>query len=134
MKFSPFFITLFLPTTSFQPTPQNHRHSTAQKGIFDKFIESMEAGYKGEDSAFQKQKAADEAKRLEQKRRADDRKKRGFTELKDVRKRTFTKLQYDGADDDEEEDKNKKKLFGLFWRRDNVSLSRGVVMIASDRD
>jgi len=114
MKCIHVFITLCITTTAFQPTPQNTRHSTAHHGIFDKFIDSMEAGYKGEDSAFQKQKAADEAKRLEQKRRADERKNRGFTELKDVKKRTFAKMKFDGPEEEDEEDGNKKKLFGLF--------------------
>ena len=54
------------------------RFDTSRHGIFDKFIESMEAGYKGEDSAYQKQKAFDEKKRAEQRKRAEERKSRGL--------------------------------------------------------
>lgn len=85
----------------------------ARHGIFDKFVQSMEAGYKGEDSAFQKQKAFDEQKRLEQRKRADERKSRGYTELKDVQgKKSFAKLKVD--DEPEPPAKEEKKFFGLF--------------------
>lgn len=99
-------------TSALQVAPNGSRHasSTALDGLFDSFINSMEAGYKGEDSAFQKQKAADEAKRAEQKKRADARKARGFTELKDVKERTFAKTKYDAPPEKPQE----KKLFGLF--------------------
>ena len=76
----------------------------------------MEAGYKGEDSAYQKQKAFDEKKRAEQRKRAEERKSRGFTELKDLQgKKTFSKLKYEDDDDDAPPPaKEEKKFFGLF--------------------
>ena len=100
---------------SFQlaPRPSQQRLMTARHGLFDGFINSMEAGYKGgEDSAFSKQKAADEAKRLAKKKATEARKKRGFTELKDVKERTYAKITYDDSNDPPREEK--KKLFGLF--------------------
>lgn len=75
----------------------------------------MEAGYKGDDSAFQKQKAFDEKKRAEQRKRAEERKARGFTELKDLQgKKTFSKLKYEEENDDVPPAKDEKKFFGLF--------------------
>jgi len=72
----------------------------------------MEAGYKGEDSAFQKQKAADEKKREEKRKQADARKARGYTELKDsFGKKTFVKVKYE---EPAEPAKEEKKFFGLF--------------------
>jgi hypothetical protein len=75
----------------------------------------MEAGYKGEDSAYQKQKAFDEQKRAEQRKRSEERKARGFTELKDLQgKKTFSKLKYDEEQDASPPAKEEKKFFGLF--------------------
>ncbi len=105
-------LLLVVVVSGFQPTFQNQRLATARHGIFDKFIESMEAGYKGEDSAYQKQKAFDENKRAEQRKRADERKSRGYTELKNVQgKKTLTKLKYE---EEPEPPKEEKKFFGLF--------------------
>ena len=73
----------------------------------------MEAGYKGEDSAFQKQKAADAAKNAEKKKRSDARKARGFTQLSDVKERSYAKLKYDESESSDD-DEPKKKLFGIF--------------------
>lgn len=71
----------------------------------------MEAGYKGDNSAFQKQKAFDEEKRRAKKEQTNARKAKGYTELKDVAgKRTFAKTKYDAP----EEKPKEKKLFGLF--------------------
>jgi hypothetical protein len=73
----------------------------------------MEAGYKGDDSAFQKQKAADEQKRTGQRNRVEERKSRGYTELKDLKgKKTFAKLKVD--EKQEPPAKEEKKFFGLF--------------------
>jgi len=58
--------------------------STAVFGLFDGFIRSMEAGYKGEDSAFAKQKAFDEEQRRKQKEKSDERRARGFRTLNDM--------------------------------------------------
>ena len=70
------------------------------------------AGYKGEDSAFQKQKAADEKKREMKRNQAEERKARGYTELKDaVGKKTFAKVKYEEKPGTPKEE---KKLFGLF--------------------
>jgi hypothetical protein len=101
----------FQPVTSRSGRPT----SSARQGIFDKFVNQMEAGYKGEDSAFQKQKAADEQKRLNQRKRADERKSRGYTELEEVQKqgkKTFAKLKVD--EEEEPPAKDEKKFFGLF--------------------
>ena len=68
-------------------------------GLFDGFIKSMESGYAGgEDSQYAKIKQQDEAKRLAKKQQAEQRKARGFTELKDYdpkTQKTFAKLKYD---------------------------------------
>lgn len=102
----------FVAVCGFQTTLPNPRQHTAIYGIFDKFIESMEAGYKGEDSAFQKQKAFDEMKRADQRKRAEERKARGFTELKNIQgKKTTTKPESEQAP---EPPKEEKKFFGLF--------------------
>ena len=105
--------------SSFQPpyVPQRARYvsTTAVHGIFDGFVKGMEANYDGEDSAFKKQKVVDEKKRLEKKKKMTDRKKRGYTDLKDVKQRTFAKLKYGDSDDEEPPPpKEKKKLFGMF--------------------
>ena len=84
---------------------------TAVYGIFDKMVKSMESGYAGgDDSPYAKIKEADAKKEAIRRKKAEERKKRGFTELKDVKKKSFAKLTYDGPDEPEE----KKKLFGLF--------------------
>ena len=68
-------------------------------GLFDGFIKSMESGYAGgEDSQYAKIKQQDEAKRLAKKQEAEQRKARGFTELKDYdpkTQKTFAKMKYD---------------------------------------
>lgn len=78
----------------------------------------MEGGYAGgDDSPYAKAKAADEAKLLERKKKAEARKKRGFTELKDAKKRTFAETKYDYDELPEKEDPFKKffgKGFGTF--------------------
>ena len=85
---------------------------TAVYGIFDKMVKSMESGYAGgDDSPYAKIKEADAKKEAIRRKKAEERKKRGFTELKDVKKKSFAKLTYDGPDEPPEE---KKKLFGLF--------------------
>ena len=75
----------------------------------------MEAGYSGDDSPYAKQKAADEKKRLEQKKKSDARKAKGYKQLKDldVSKRSFAKITYDQKEEDNEE-QQEKKFFGLF--------------------
>jgi len=96
--------------SSFQPRAPFVRHGTEMNGIFDGFIKSMEAGYVGgDDSAFAKQKRADEQKRAEKLKQSEERKKRGFTELKDVKGKTFAKTKYDL---EEEKEDPIKKFFG----------------------
>ena len=88
--------------------------STAVYGIFDSIKKSMESGYAGgDDSPYAKIKAEDAKREAIRKQRAEERKKRGFTELKDVKKKSFAKLTYEDDDDDEKQGE-KKKLFGLF--------------------
>lgn len=94
------------------PTTTTGRPGTARAGIFDKFVESMEAGYKGDDSAFQKQKAADAKKQEEKRKQAEARKARGYTKLSEVKERSFSKLKYEDKDD--EPPAQEKKFFGLF--------------------
>jgi hypothetical protein len=73
----------------------------------------MESGYAGgDDSPYAKRKAMDEEKKLNQKKRSAERQKKGYTELKDVTKKSFAKITYEKKD--EEEETPKKKLFGLF--------------------
>jgi len=97
--------------SGFQPMPHLGRPATARPGIFDKFVESMEAGYKGEDSAFQKQKAADAKKQEEKRNQVQQRKGQGYTKLSDVKERTFSKVKYE---EKPEPEKDEKKFFGLF--------------------
>jgi len=86
---------------------------TPLNGIFDKFVKGMEGNYKGDDSNFNKQKAADEQKRLAKKERMTAaRDKKGITELKDVKKKTFAKMKYQEEEKDEAPPK-KKNIFGL---------------------
>merc|ERR1711933_579549 len=90
--------------------------ATVVHGIFDSFKKSMESGYAGgDDSPYAKIKAEDARKEAIRKKKAEERRKRGFTELKDVKKKSFAKFTYDDskakAKDEPEE---KKKLFGLF--------------------
>ena len=89
--------------------------STAVHGIFDSIKKSMEAGYAGgDDSPYAKIKEEDRKREAIRKKRAEERKKRGFTELKDVKTKSFAKLTYkDDADADEPKEET-KKLFGLF--------------------
>ncbi len=87
--------------------------TTAVNGIFDSIKKSMESGYAGgDDSMYAKIQAEDARKEVIRKQRAEERKKRGFKELKDVKERTYVKLKYDDSDDEPEEPK--KKLFGMF--------------------
>lgn len=87
--------------------------TTAVNGIFDSIKKSMESGYAGgDDSMYAKIKAEDARKEAIRKQKSEERKKRGFKELKDVKERTYVKLKYDDPDDEPEEPK--KKLFGLF--------------------
>ena len=95
------------------------RTPTAVYGIFDKMVKNMESGYAGgEESPYAKIKEKDKQKQLNQKKKSVERKNKGYTELKDVKKKSFVKLKYNGNnkdDKDEEEPKEeKKKLFGLF--------------------
>mmetsp|Transcript_10249 Transcript_10249/g.24892 ORF Transcript_10249/g.24892 Transcript_10249/m.24892 type:complete len:131 (+) Transcript_10249:142-534(+) len=89
--------------------------STAVHGIFDSIKKSMESGYAGgEDSPYTKIKEQDAKREAIRKKRAEERKKRGFTELKDVKNKSFVKLTYKDNDDEDEPKEEKKKLFGLF--------------------
>ena len=93
--------------------------STAVYGLFDGIVKSMESGYAGgEDSPYAKIKAKDEQKELAQKKRSTERKKKGYTELKDVKKKSFAKMTYGkkaaAEEEEEEEEPKKKKLFGMF--------------------
>ena len=83
--------------------------TTSLQGLFDGFINSMEAGYKGEESAYKKQKEMDEAKARAKKEAFEERKAKGFTLLKDVKEKTFAKPKYEL-----EEKPKEKKLWGLF--------------------
>lgn len=106
-------LLVLAPITSvsaFQPIFHG-RSSTARHGIFDRFIESMEAGYKGEESAYQKQKAFDAKKREQKRKQVEERKARGFTKLSDVQGKTFAKVEYEAGP---EPQKQEKKFFGLF--------------------
>eukprot|EP00532_Pseudo-nitzschia_australis_P001418 CAMPEP_0168184426 /NCGR_PEP_ID=MMETSP0139_2-20121125/13225_1 /TAXON_ID=44445 /ORGANISM="Pseudo-nitzschia australis, Strain 10249 10 AB" /LENGTH=133 /DNA_ID=CAMNT_0008106031 /DNA_START=73 /DNA_END=474 /DNA_ORIENTATION=+ len=90
--------------------------TTAVHGIFDKMVKSMESGYAGgDDSPYAKIKEKDRLKELEQKKRGQARRQKGYTELKDVKEKSFVKLKYGAKDEEEEPPKaEKKKLFGLF--------------------
>merc|ERR1712086_90576 len=105
-------------------------------GIFDQMKKGMESGYAGgDDSPYSKKKEADRKKEELRKKKAMERKTRGYTELKDVKKKSFVKMKYDldkdgnvvevdygknkkkqaGKNSNDDEDGNKKKkLFGLF--------------------
>jgi hypothetical protein len=87
--------------------------TTAVHGIFDSMKKSMESGYAGgDDSPYAKIKEQDAKREEIRNQRASERKKRGYTELKDVKKKSFVKLKYDEKDEPPQEEK--KKLFGLF--------------------
>ena len=92
--------------------------STAVFGIFDMVKKSMESGYAGgDDSPYSKIKAQDDKREAIRKQRAEERKKRGYTELKDVKEKTFVKLKYGdkkGAKPEAPPKEEKKKLFGMF--------------------
>ena len=96
------------------------RTSTAVYGIFDKMVKNMESGYAGgEESPYAKIKEKDKLKELTQKKKSVDRRNKGYTELKDVKEKSFVKLKYGNKKDDKEEEepkeeKKKKKLFGMF--------------------
>jgi hypothetical protein len=92
-------------------SPASSSSTTAVYGIFDKMKKSMESGYAGgDDSPYAKIKEQDAKREAIRKKKADERKKRGYTDLKDVKKKSFVKLTYDEPDEPEEE----KKFFGLF--------------------
>jgi hypothetical protein len=78
----------------------------------------MESGYAGgDDSPYAKVKAKDAEKELAQKKRSTEKKTKGYTELKDVKEKTFAKFTYgqkEAVKEEEEEEKPKKKLFGMF--------------------
>ena len=105
-----------LPLSTQSATARTTSSTTAVYGLFDGIIKSMESGYAGgEDSPYAKVKAKDEEKLMAQKQRSSERNKRGYTELKDVKKKTFAKMTYgQKAEEKEEEEPPKKKLFGLF--------------------
>merc|ERR1719410_2057820 len=95
-------LLLFSSVTAFAPIVQN-KNSMALMGIFDGFVKSMEGNYKGgDDSPYAKAKAADEKKRLLQKKKSDARKAKGYTKLADVKQKSFAKFTY--------EDGEKKRL------------------------
>ncbi|VEU38636.1 unnamed protein product [Pseudo-nitzschia multistriata] len=102
------------PAQSIRSAPEST--TTAVNGIWDKVVKSMESGYAGgEESPYAKIKAADAKKEEIRRKKALERQKRGFTELKDVKKKSFVKLKYPGAEEEEEPPApEKKKLFGLF--------------------
>merc|ERR1740139_2076509 len=111
-------LTLRVVATAFiHPPPQavssftSPKSASARYGMFDGFKKTMEAGYAGEDSAYNKQKALDEKKRNEKKNRNEQRRAKGVTELKDVKQKTFAKTKYDysgGTDDSDDDDDDKK--------------------------
>lgn len=73
----------------------------------------MEGNYKGDDSNFNKQKAADKEKAdAKQKVKVEARKKKGFPQLDDVKKKTFSKMKYQEEEEDEAPPK-KKNMFGF---------------------
>jgi len=113
-----FVVVAIAAVSSFQPSshPQNTRMDTARYGLFDGFIKNMEAGYVGDDSAYQKAKASDEQKRAAKKAKFEAKRAQGFTELKDVKQRTFAKMKFGAEEEDDEPPAapEKKKLFGLF--------------------
>lgn len=78
----------------------------------------MESGYAGgEESPYAKIKEKDKQKEVNQKKRSDDRRNKGYTELKDVKEKSFVKLKYGNKGDKVEEEpkeEKKKKLFGMF--------------------
>ena len=97
-------------------------------GIFDQLKKGMESGYAGgEDSPYAKIQEADRKKEEIRQQKAAERKKRGFKEIKDLKKgeKTFVKTKYnqDGTLNTQNTKKaaaaappkeEKKKLFGLF--------------------
>ena len=97
-------------------------------GIFDQMKKGMESGYAGgEDSPYAKKQEADRKKEEIRQQKAAERKKRGFKEIKDLKKgeKTFVKMKYnqDGTLNTQGTKKaaaaappkeEKKKLFGLF--------------------
>jgi len=77
--------------------------STAIYGIFDSMKKSMESGYAGgEDSPYSKIQEKDKQKELAAKKRSDERRKRGYKELKDVTEKTFVKTKYGNKGDKDE--------------------------------
>eukprot|EP00588_Corethron_pennatum_P013160 CAMPEP_0194266352 /NCGR_PEP_ID=MMETSP0169-20130528/1285_1 /TAXON_ID=218684 /ORGANISM="Corethron pennatum, Strain L29A3" /LENGTH=128 /DNA_ID=CAMNT_0039007015 /DNA_START=96 /DNA_END=482 /DNA_ORIENTATION=+ len=112
----------------FQPRAATVRSTTSVHGFFDKLVEGMEGNYKGgDDSPYAKAKAADDRKEDERKKKAAERRARGYTELKDVKKKSFAKFKYSDKQGEKEEaaaaaaaakaaaeaPKKKKNFFGL---------------------
>jgi hypothetical protein len=106
-------------------TPQLQTRSTASRssstavyGIFDMMKKGMESGYAGgDDSPYAKIKIQDEKKAAFNKKKSDERRKRGYTDISDVKERSFSKLKYGNKGDPEDVDKpnkEEKKFFGLF--------------------
>ena len=88
--------------------------TTAVHGIFDSIKKGMESGYAGgDDSPYAKIKEADAKKEATRNQRAAERRKRGYTELKDVKEKSFVKLKYNQKEEEPPKEE-KKKLFGLF--------------------
>lgn len=88
--------------------------STAVHGIFDSIKKGMESGYAGgDDSPYSKIKEQDAKREEIRNQRAAERKKRGYTELKDVKEKSFVKLKYNQKEEEPPKEE-KKKLFGLF--------------------
>ena len=111
-------MTTIRTTTGDESNTTPRRTSTAVYGIFDKMVKNMESGYAGgEESPYAKIKEKDKQKEVNQKKRSDDRRNKGYTELKDVKEKSFVKLKYGNKGDKEEEEpkeEKKKKLFGMF--------------------
>mmetsp|Transcript_28265 Transcript_28265/g.57895 ORF Transcript_28265/g.57895 Transcript_28265/m.57895 type:complete len:125 (-) Transcript_28265:257-631(-) len=96
---------------------QRQARRTIAHGIFDKFVESMEGNYKGEEnSAYALAKAADAKKAEAAKKKSEARRNKGWTKLEDVKVRTFAKETYKPPSDEpaaKAEEKKKKGWFGL---------------------
>mmetsp|Transcript_1098 Transcript_1098/g.2396 ORF Transcript_1098/g.2396 Transcript_1098/m.2396 type:complete len:134 (+) Transcript_1098:141-542(+) len=113
----------------FQPRAATVRSPTSVHGFFDKMVKGMEGNYAGgDDSPYAKAKAADERKEAERKKKSDERRARGYTELKDVKTKSFAKFKYSDKQGEKEEaaaaaaaakaaaeapKKKKKNFFGL---------------------
>jgi len=115
--------------SGFQPRASTVRSPTSVHGFFDKMVKGMEGNYAGgDDSPYAKAKAADDRKEAERKKKSDERRARGYTELKDVKAKSFAKFKYSDKQGEKEEaaaaaaaakaaaeapKKKKKNFFGL---------------------